>query len=65
MGGTFRTTLTADFFGTFSNWLLTHIGPKGKPCWSCVSDVKDKKVAERLAVDKITEYSTLDFVPKG
>jgi len=52
LGGTFRTTITVDYFQ-----------PKGKPCWSCISDVEKKDVLEKLLPDKIEAYKTIEFVP--
>jgi len=52
LGGTFRTTLTTDFYSG-----------KGKPCWSCITDVSKKDIAAKLTVEQIDSYKTLEFIP--
>jgi hypothetical protein len=52
-GGTFRTTMTVDFYG-----------PKGKPCWACAADVPNKELMKRLRPELIESYESIEFIPE-
>ena len=38
--------------------------PKSGPCWACNNAPADKTVLSRLTPDIITQFSSLDFLPK-
>lgn len=53
LGGTFRSTITVDFFTA-----------KGKPCWNCISDI-EKKIVKSLTPEKIDSYESIEFIPRN